>query len=88
MSKITKAEAEVLAKDYLKRAVPDLDKIWGQFTFSLQSNGELHQWLWENKGYKLPEGLEGRPWSHPIIRISVNGDQTISYWNTVPLFEN
>ncbi len=88
LPKITKAEAETIAKEYLKRAVQDLDKTWGQFTYSLHSNGESHQWLWEDKGYKLPEGLEGRPWSHPIIRISVNGDHTINYWNTVPLFEN
>lgn len=88
LPKITKKEAENIALDYLKRVVPNLDQIWGQFTYSLQSNGESHQWLWEDKGYKLPEGLEGRPWSHPIIHISVNGDQTISYWNTVLLFQN
>lgn len=88
MSKISKAEAETIAKDYLKRAVPNLDQIWGQFTYSLQSNGESHQWLWEDKDYKLPDGLEGRPWSYPTIRISVNGDKTIQYWNTVSLFQN
>lgn len=88
MSKITKKEAETIAMDYLRRAMPNLDQIWGQFTHSLQSNGESHQWLWEDKGYKLPEGLEGRPWSYPTIRISVNGDHTVSYWNTESLFQN
>jgi len=87
MPKIAKAEAEAIAKDYLKRAVPNLDKIWGQFTYSLQSNGESHQWLWEDKDYKLPEGLEGRPYSYPTIRITVDGNKQIQYWNTVPLFE-
>jgi hypothetical protein len=88
LPKITKAEAEAIAKDYLKRAVPDLDKIWSQFTYSLQSNGQSHQWLWEDKDYKLPEGLEGRPYSYPTIRITVDGNKQIQYWNTVPLFKN
>jgi len=88
MPKITKAEAETIAKDYIRRAVPNLDQIWGQFTYSSQSNDESHQWLWEDKDYKLPEGLEGRPWSHPIIRISISGNKEIQYWNTVSLFQN
>lgn len=87
MPKITKAEAETIAMGYLKRAVSNFDQIKSQFVYSLQSNGEAHQWLWENKGYKLPEGLEGRPYSYPTIRISVYGNE-IQYWNTVSLFEN
>ena len=88
MSKITKAEAETIAINYLKRVVPNLDQIKDQFTYSLQSNGEAHEWLWEDKSYMLPEGLEGRPYSYPTIRMTVNGDKTISYWNTAPLFQN
>ncbi|NMB56551.1 hypothetical protein GYA19_01265 [Candidatus Beckwithbacteria bacterium] len=88
MPKISKADAETIAKGYLKRAVPNLDQIWEEFIYSLQSNGELHQWLWEDKGYKLPEGLEGRPYSYPIIRITVYGNKQIQYWNTVSLFQN
>lgn len=88
MPKIAKAEAETIAMQYFKHAVPNLDQIKTQFTYSLQSNGEAHQWLWEDKGYKLPEGLEGRPYSYPVIRMTVNGDHTVSYWNTVSLFQN
>ncbi len=88
MAKITRAEAETIAMDYLKRAVSNIDQIKDQFTYSLQSNGEAHEWLWEDKNFKLPEGLESRPYYNPIIRITVNGDKTISYWNTVPLFQN
>lgn len=88
MPKIAKAEAETIAMQYLKHVVPNLDQIKNQFTYSLQSNGEAHQWLWEDKGYKLPEGLEGRPYSYPVIRITVYGNNQIQYWNTVPLFKN
>ena len=85
---LTKAEAKTVAMGYLKQAVSNFDQIKDQFTYSLQSNEEAHQWLWENKSYKLPDGLEGRPYSYPTIRITVNGDKTISYWNTVSLFKN
>lgn len=88
MQKIAKAEAETIAMQYLKHAVPNLDQIKDKFTYSLQSNDEAHQWLWEDKDYKLPEGLEGRPYSYPVIRMTVNGDHTVSYWNTVSLFQN
>lgn len=88
MPKISKAEAETIAMDYLKRGVPNFDQIQNQFTYSLQSNGESHEWLWEDKSYKLPKGLEGRPYSYPAIRMTVNGDKTISYWNTISLFRN
>ncbi len=88
MPKMTKSEAETVAMAYLKRAVPNLDKIKDQFVYSQQQNGESHEWLWENKGYKLPDGLSGKPYSYPTIRITVNGDRSISYWNIVSLFEN
>lgn len=88
MPKITKSEAETIAFDYLKRVISNLDQMKDQFAYSLQSNDESHQWLWEDKSYKLPEGLASRPYYYPIIRISVNGDKTISYWNTVSLFQS
>jgi len=88
MPKISKAEAEEVAMDYLERGVANFDQIKDQFVYSMQLNGESHQWLWEDKTYQLPEGLEGRPYSYPTIRISVYGNKQIQYWNTVPLFEN
>lgn len=86
--KISKAEAEEVAMGYLQRGVANFDQIKDQFVYSEQLNGESYQWFWEDKTYKLPEGLEGRPYSHPIIRISVHGNKQIQYWNTVSLFEN
>jgi len=86
--KITKVEAEVVAMNYLERSVANFDQIKDQLVYSPQSNGESHEWLWQDKGYKLSEGLSSRPYSYPIIRIAVYGNREIQYWNTVPLFEN
>lgn len=86
--KITKAEAEAIATGYLRRALPNFDQIENQFVYSSQNNGESHQWVREDKGYKLPEGLSGRPYPGPIIRISVHSSNEIQYWNTTSLFEN
>lgn len=82
---ITKEEAQEIAFAYLKRGLSNFETIKGQFSYSFSN--QLHQWLWEDKKYKLPEGLEGRPYSYPTIRITVNGNKEIQYWNTVPLFE-
>ena len=85
---ITKAEAETIALKYLARAVPDFSSVWDQFTYSQQQNGVSHEWLWEDKAYKLPEGLSSRPYPGPVIRISVYGNNQIQYWNTISLFGN
>jgi len=86
--KINTVEAEAIAMEYLARAVPNFDQIKDNFKYSTQQNGESHEWLWEDKEYKLPDGLSSRPYPGPIIRISVYGNNEIQYWNTVPLFEN
>ncbi len=86
--KITKAEAESIAMGYLARGVGNFEQIKDQFVYSQGYNSESHSWLWEDKSYKLPEGLEGRPYSYPTIRITINCNKEIQYWNTVPLFEN
>ncbi|MDO8503880.1 MAG: hypothetical protein Q7S60_04305 [bacterium] len=88
MPKISKAEAETMAMEYLKRAVPNFDQIKDRFAYTQQRNGESHEWIWEDKGYKLPEGLSSRPYSYPIVRIAVYGNREIQYWNTVSLFQN
>lgn len=87
MPKTTKIEAEAIAMDYLARGVKNFDQIKDQFIYSEKYNGELHQWFWEDRAYKLPEGLEGRPYSYPTIRITVDGNKQIQYWNTVSLFQ-
>jgi len=86
--KLTKSEAETIAMDYLKRGVPNFNQMKDQFVYSEQYNGESHEWLWEDKTYKLPAGLSSRPYQYPIIRIAVYGNDEIQYWNTNSLFEN
>lgn len=86
--KLTKTQAETIAMDYLKRILPNLEQIKDQFVYSTQNNGESHEWLWQDKNYKLPDGLSSRPYPGPIIRISIYGNNQIQYWNTTSLFEN
>lgn len=88
VQRLTKTEAETIAMDYLKRTLSNFDQIKDQFIYSTQNNGESHEWLWQNKNYKLPEGLSSRPYPGPIIRISVYGKNQIQYWNTTSLFTN
>lgn len=83
---LTKTEAESIAMSYLNRALPNFNQIKDQFVYSAQSNGESHEWLWQDKNYKLPEGLSSRPYPYPVIRISVYGNNEIQYWNTTSLF--
>lgn len=88
MPKITKAEAETIAMEHLTRALPNYEQIKNELIYSQQLSGESHEWRWEDKDYKLPEGLSARPYSYPIIRISVYGDGEFQYWNTTPFFNN
>src|SRR3989344_3254720 len=79
---MTKKEAETLAMSYLKRALPNLSDIKDKFVYTQKLGGESHIWMWEDKNYQLPEGLGGDLYSYPTIRIVVNGDRQIQYWNT------
>lgn len=82
---ITKEEAESIAFDYLKRAISNFEEIKDQFIYSKDKS---RTWIWEDKDYQLPAGLEGRPYSYSTIRISVYDDGKIQYWNTALLFED
>jgi|GEM_PF-2006152 len=88
MLKISKAEAEKIAFEHLERAIPNLEKIQDQFIYTQNLGGQSHNWIWEDKDYQLPEGLSGRPYEYPVIRMTVFGNGQIIYQNTVPLFEN
>lgn len=82
---LPKSDAESIAMGHLKRVLPNFDQIKDQFVYS---HDKMHTWLWEDKDYRLPAGLEGRPYSYPVIRISVDNSKEIMYWNTASLFEN
>lgn len=86
MPKISKTDAEKIAMGYLQRALSGNERIRDAFVYSEQLDGESHEWLWEDKNYKLPEGLSARPYLNPVIRVSVYGDRSIQYWNTTSLF--
>jgi len=46
-----------------------------------------NEWKWEDKSYKLPEGLISDPYPYPTIRIIMSsGDKLISYFNSSDLF--
>lgn len=81
----TKEKAEQIAFSYLERTLPNFEQIMDQFVYS---GDKSHTWIWEDKNYQLPEGLEGRPYAYPTIRISVYSEGVFTYQNTVPLFEN
>ena len=86
--KLSKTEAEVIATDYLKRALPNFDQIKDKLAYSEKLGGESQEWRFEDKSYKLPEGLVGDPYSYPVIRIVIFGDKSILYENTTSLFGN
>ena len=88
MPKMSKVEAETIAFGYLKRALPNFDQIKDQLVYSEKLDGESQEWRWEDKNYKLPEGLTGDPYSYPVIRIVIYGDKSILYENTISLFED
>ena len=86
--KLSETEAEVIATDYLKRALPNFDQIKDKLAYSEKLGGESQEWRFEDKSYKLPEGLVGDPYSYPVIRIVIYGDKSILYENTTSLFGN
>jgi hypothetical protein len=51
-------------------------------------NPAASEWRWEDEKVSLPEGLDGDPWQHPIIRIIMSaGGKLMLYLNTTDLFE-
>lgn len=84
--KLDKNEAETIAMQYLGRAVANFDSIKPDFEYSTQPDEGSHERLWEDNKFRLPEGVDSRPYGGPTIRISVYGKNQIQYWNTVALF--
>jgi len=51
------------------------------------ANPAMNEWKWEDKGYKLPEGLMGDPSPYPTMRIIMSsGGKLVYYLNTTDLF--
>ncbi|MFA5300237.1 MAG: hypothetical protein WC389_18775, partial [Lutibacter sp.] len=90
----TKDEIEQVAFTYLKRD-PEHTKflirsdIQPEYLPSKTTakNPAMNEWRWEDKSYKLPEGLTSDPFPYPMIRIIISsGGKLIYYLNTTELF--
>jgi len=48
-----------------------------------------NEWRWENKSYKLPDGLYSDAFSYPVLRIVISsGGKLVHYFNSTGLFNN
>lgn len=91
---LTMQEIEEAAMSYLRRGVENFDEIKDELVYEGSAKDPKrisahHAWIWEDKDYKLPEGLEAQaPSEVPTIwsRVSCGG-HLIMYLNTVGLFE-
>ena len=93
----TKDQIEQVAFTYLGR-VPEStgsmlasSAIQPQYIPSMKGTTKPSQneWRWEDKSYKLPEGLYSDAFSYPVLRISISsGGKLIYYFNSTGLFNN
>jgi hypothetical protein len=91
---LTPSEIEKIAMGYAERGVRNFNTIKGQFIYEGSSTNPKtisahNAWIYENKDYKLPEGLTATvPSEVPTIwsRIS-SGGYLIMYLNTTGLFK-
>lgn len=89
----TKDIIQTNALTYLSR-LPNYDAIKDQLTYIPSSKNPINapaanEWKWEDKSYKLPEGLSSDPWPYPTVRIIMtSGRKLLYYLNTTGLFQN
>ncbi len=77
---ITDAEAEDMAWAIARKNVPDLSNSKGEVSFD---QGDRYIWMWQDKSYKLPEGLTSEPWQYPTIRVILDKQgRLMTYLNT------
>lgn len=89
----SKAEIEKIAMVFLARNVSNFEQIKSQFVYSSSKKGAenpaVNEWKWEDKSYKLPEGLSGDLSPYPTIRIIISsGGRLVYYFNSSELFVN
>jgi len=52
------------------------------------ANPAMNEWRWEDKSYKLPEGLYSDAFAYPVLRIIISsGGKLVYYFNSTSLFE-
>ncbi len=91
----TKDQIEKAAFDYLGR-IPEStgsmllsSSIQPQYIPSMKgaANPSQSEWRWEDKGYKLPDGLYSDTFPYPVLRIGMtSGGKLLWYFNTTGLF--
>jgi len=91
---LTLSEIEKIAMGYAERGVRNFNTIKGQFIYEGSSTNPKtisahNAWIYENKDYKLPEGLTATvPSEVPTIWARVSsGGYLIMYLNTTGLFK-
>jgi len=53
------------------------------------ANPAMNEWMWEDKSYKLPEGLYSDAFAYPVLRIIISsGGKLVYYFNSTSLFES
>lgn len=91
----TKDQIEQLAFEYLGRAPESTGSmlassvIQPQYIPSMKgsANPAQNEWRWEDKSYKLPEGLYSDAFAYPVLRIIMSsGGKMIYYFNSTGLF--
>jgi hypothetical protein len=91
----TKDQIEQTAFDYLGR-IPEStgsmlasSAIQPQYIPSMKGTAKPSQneWRWENKSYKLPDGLYSDTFAYPVLRIVMtSGGNLLYYFNSTKLF--
>jgi len=91
--RISESEIRAIGDAYLARAIPDYPSIKSGFTVKPLtkdqgvSSADRYEWLWQDTGYKVPEGLDAFP-RYPTVRIYISsGGKLLQYNNSVPLFQ-
>lgn len=85
-------EIEKTAMDFLERNISNFGQIKSRLVYISSKKGaanpEINEWKWEDKSYKIPEGLSG-DLSYPTIRVILSsGGRLVYYFNSSNLFSN
>lgn len=93
----TKEQIEKIAFEYLGRAPESTgsmllsSSIQPQYIPSMKgaANPAMNEWRWEDKSYKLPEGLYSDAFPYPTLRIIISsGGKLVYYFNSTGLFQS
>jgi len=92
----TKDAIEEIAYQYLRRDLAHTkiiaySNIMPEYMPSMKGavNPAMNEWRWEDKSYKLPDGLYSDAFPYPTLRIIISsGGKLIYYFNSTGLFQS